>query len=133
MNRTRSIVLSIALAALATGSAGPSFAAEEAADDYPADNTGRNVRDRDDATLTPEDQSEKKTDRELSQKIRSAVVEDDSLSTKAHNVKIITVDGKVTLRGPVENERERKLVAQKAIQIAGAGKVKNQLEIAAKN
>jgi hyperosmotically inducible periplasmic protein len=133
MNLTRSIALSIAVAALAAGSAGPTFAAEEGTEDYPADNTGRNVRDRDDATLTPEDQSEKKADRELSQKIRSAVVEDDSLSLKAHNVKIITVDGRVTLRGPVANERERKVVAQKAIQIAGAGKVNNQLEVAAKN
>ena len=132
MKRTRSIALSIAVAALAAGSAGPTFAAEEGAEDYPANNTGRNVRDRDDATLTPEDQSEKKEDRELSQKIRSAVVDDDSLSMKAHNVKIITVDGRVTLRGPVENERERKLVAQKALEIAGAGKVNNQLEVVAK-
>ena len=93
-----------------------------------ADNTGRNVRDRDDRTLTSEDQSEKEADRELTQKIRQAVVEDDSLSTVAHNIKIITVDGVVTLRGPVKSAEERNAIGAKAVKIAGAGKVKNQLE-----
>ena len=140
MKRLSKVVLSIAAGASMAGYAVLASAAEprddadqseaKDANDYPADNTGRNVRDRDDRTLTAGDQSEKKADRELSQKIRKAVVADDSLSTSAHNIKIITVDGVVTLRGPVKSAEERKAIGAKAVKIAGAGKVKNQLETA---
>src|SRR5262245_31446096 len=68
------------------------------------DNTGRNVRDRNGDTLTPGDQSSSERDVELTRKIRQEVVGDDSLSMMAHNVKIISVDGVVTLRGPVKSE-----------------------------
>jgi osmotically-inducible protein OsmY len=128
MKRISSIALSIAVGFTAAGA----LAAGEAGD-YAPDNTGRNVRDRDDRTLTAEDQSEKESDRDLTQKIRQAVVEDDSLSMSAHNIKIITVDGVVTLRGPVESAQERNAIAAKAVKIAGAGKVKNQLETAPAN
>ena len=93
------------------------------------DNTGKNVRDRDDKTLTPFDQSESEADRTLTQRIRQAVVDDDSLSTNAKNVKIISVNGRVTLRGPVASKQEKAAVAAKAQQIAGADKVDDQLEI----
>ncbi len=63
------------------------------------DNTGRNVRDRNEATKTPGDQSENEADRTITQNIRKAITADDSLSTNAKNVKIITNDGTVTLRG----------------------------------
>lgn len=96
----------------------------------PADNTGRNVRDRSGKTLTAQDQSNSKADVELTRRIRRAIVADDSLSTKAHNVKIITTKGGVTLRGPVASEEERASVAAKAKEVAGARKVDNQLEIA---
>ena len=89
------------------------------------------MRDRDDRTLTPTDQSESPADRELSQKIRKAVVADDTLSTTAHNVKIITINGVVTLRGPVKSQRERNVIAAKAKSVAGVKKVDNKLEIAA--
>jgi len=95
------------------------------------DNTGRNVRDRSGATLTPGDQSSSEADLALTQKIRQAVVADDSLSTNAHNVKIITNNGIVTLRGPVNSAQEKANIDAKAKQIAGATKVKNELEIAA--
>lgn len=101
----------------------------EARDNAP-DDTGRNVRDRDGKTLTPMDQSSKKSDLELTRKIREEVVEDDSLSLLAHNVKIISVDGIVTLRGPVENEAERERIASLAEKTAGSGKVRNHLEVA---
>ena len=130
MNRLSSMVLSIAVGVTAAGTA--ALAANEA-DEYPPDNTGRNVSDRDDRTLTSEDQSEKKSDRELTQKIRQAMVEDDALSSDAHNIKIITVDGVVTLRGPVKSAEERNAIGAKAVKIAGAGKVKNQLEPTRKN
>src|ERR1044072_4100910 len=69
-----------------------------------ADNSGRNERDRNDATKTAGDQSESEADRTISQNIRKAVTSDDSVSTNGKNVKIITVDGVVTLRGPVKSE-----------------------------
>src|ERR1700738_3854393 len=73
----------------------------QANQDY--DNTGNNVRDRNSMTVTPLDQSESESDRKITQKIRQAIVADDSLSTNAKNIKIITVKGIVTLRGPVAN------------------------------
>lgn len=93
------------------------------------DNTGRNVRDRNDATLTPGDQSESEADRNLTQQIRRAVVADDALSTTAKNVKIITINGVVTLRGPVNTAQEQAAIVAKARQAAGADKVDNQLEV----
>ena len=96
----------------------------------PADNTGRNERDRDNATKTPGDQAENEADRTISQNIRQAVVADDSISTNGKNVKIITVDGTVTLRGPVKTENEKTSIGAKAQQVAGVKKVDNQLEIA---
>ena len=98
----------------------------------PADNTGRNERDAEGTTLTPGDQSSNEADVELTRRIREAVVADDSLSTNAHNVKIITINGKVTLRGPVENEAERAKIVATAQQLAGKNKVDNKLEIANK-
>lgn len=108
-----------------------SASAEQPAANTAADNTGKNVRDRSDAAVTPFDQSENEADRTLTQRIRQAVVDDDSLSTNAKNVKIISQNGAVTLRGPVKNEEERKKVVAKAQQIAGEKNVDNQLEITA--
>jgi hyperosmotically inducible periplasmic protein len=95
-----------------------------------ADNSGKNVRDRDDAMKTAGDQSENEADRTITQEIRRAVTSDDTLSTNAKNVKIITNDGTVTLRGPVKSEKEKADIANKAKQIAGVKKVDNLLEIA---
>ena len=94
------------------------------------DNSGRNVRDRDDQTKTSGDQSESEADRTISQNIRAAITADDSLSTNGKNVKIITSDGTVTLRGPVKSDQEKAEIEAKAKQIAGVKKVDNQLEIA---
>jgi len=94
-----------------------------------ADNTGRNVRDRSDATKTPTDQSENDADRAISQAIRQNIVADSSLSANAKNVKIITVDGTVTLRGPVKSEKEKAYIVAQAQQIAGVKRVDDQLEI----
>ena len=93
------------------------------------DSSGRNVRDRNDATKTAGDQSESEADRTISQNIRQAIVADDSVSTNGKNVKIITVDGMVTLRGPVKTEQEKTNIGAKAQQIAGVKRVDNQLEI----
>jgi osmotically-inducible protein OsmY len=122
------------IVALAVGLAGGVQAADRSttgqAAQYPADNSGRNVRDRQSDTLTATDQSGSPADMALSQKIRQQIVADQSLSTMAHNVKIIAVNGVVTLRGPVKTPREKQKVAAAASQIAGAGKVRNDLEIA---
>ena len=94
------------------------------------DNSGRNVRDRDDQTKTPGDQSENEADRTITQNIRQALTADDSLSTNAKNVKIITNDGTVTLRGPVKSEKEKTDIEAKAKQVAGVKRVDNQIEVA---
>jgi len=92
------------------------------------DNTGVNVRDRDHATKTPIDQNENQADIQTTADIRKRVVGTE-LSTAAHNVKIITQDGNVTLRGPVKSAEEKETIGKIATEIAGAGKVDNQLEI----
>ena len=95
-----------------------------------ADNSAKNVRDRAGSTLTPGDQSESKADLDLSQRVRQAVVADTSLSTSAHNIKIITVAGVVTLRGPVASAQEKAKVVAAAQQTAGVKQVENHLEVA---
>ena len=94
-----------------------------------AEDTGVNVRDRGDVTVTPEEQGGEEGDREITAAIRRAIVKDDSLSLNAHNVKIITRDGTVTLRGPVESTAERTKIAQLAEKTEGVTRVDNQLEI----
>jgi hyperosmotically inducible periplasmic protein len=95
-----------------------------------ADNTAKNERDRNDATKTAGDQSENEADRKITQEVRKSIVDDDKLSTNAQNVKIITNDGQVTLRGPVKTQEEKKAIESKAKQVAGVKNVENQLEIA---
>ena len=97
-----------------------------------ADNTGRNSRDRDGATQTAGDQAENETDRTISANVREAVVADNGLSMNAHNVKIITSGGTVTLRGPVKSNEEKAAIESKAKQVAGVTRVDNLLEIEAK-
>ena len=97
-----------------------------------ADNTKINKRDTSSKELTADQQGQTKEDREITQKIRRAIVTDKSLSTNAHNVKIITVDGAVTLKGPVASEGEKKNIEEKAAQIAGNNKIKSEIGIAPK-
>ena len=94
------------------------------------DNTARNQRDRGDATKTAGDQAENEVDRTITQQVRQAITSDDTLSTDAKNVKIITNDGTVTLRGPVKSEQEKTKIEAKAKQVAGVKQVENQLEVA---
>jgi osmotically-inducible protein OsmY len=109
---------------------GVDSATKQDAAQVPPDNTGRNVRDRDENAKTADQQSNSKEDVEITRQIRRAVVEDKSLSTSAHNVKIVTVDRVVTLRGPVASTKEKAAIAAKAEKIAGVQKVENQLEVA---
>jgi osmotically-inducible protein OsmY len=95
------------------------------------DNTKINERDRQKTEKTADQAKETTSDREIMQKIRKAVVDDKSLSTYGHNVKIISEHGKVTLKGPVHTDDERKNIEAKAIEVAGAGNVTNQLSVKA--
>lgn len=73
--------------------------------------------------------SQSKADRELTRQIRKAIVSDKSLSAQAHNVKVLTQDGAVTLKGQVKTDEEKKAVEDKASSVAGAGKVTSELTV----
>ncbi|MHB8970766.1 MAG: BON domain-containing protein [Pirellulaceae bacterium] len=96
----------------------------------PADraNTGINVRDSDSTTKTPLDQKENQADIATTADIRKRVV-DTEMSVNAHNVKIITQDGKVTLRGPVKTTVEKTKIEELARAVAGDTNVDNQLDV----
>jgi osmotically-inducible protein OsmY len=96
------------------------------------DNTGKNVRDRSDAALTPGDQGNSEADREITRNIRRAITKNSELSTIAKNIKIITVNGQVTLRGPVNTEQEQQAIATATQGIPGVTGLDNQLEVKAK-
>ncbi len=93
------------------------------------DNTARNVRDRDDQTLTPLDQGNSKTDVATTAQIRKEILAGKNMSVNARNVKIITRDGQVTLRGPVSNAEEKRLIGEIAERSANTRSVDNQLEV----
>ena len=97
--------------------------------DVAADNTKKNERDRNSAALTPMDQNNNQVDLKITQQIRQAVMADSSLSFTAKNVKIITQNGHVTLRGPVNTEKERGAIEAAARRVAGAVEVDNQIEV----
>src|ERR1700682_4285480 len=94
-----------------------------------ADNTKVNERDRNKAEPTADQQKENRPDREISRDIRRSIVQDKSLSTYAHNIKIISQNGLVTLKGPVRSEEEKSAIEAKAAEIVGRDKVTNQLEV----
>jgi osmotically-inducible protein OsmY len=122
----RLLMLGAGVAGLGLGAdyPGTSAIASPLAEQEP-DNTANNKQQN----TTADQQKETAADRELAQKIRQAIVDDNSLSTSAHNVKIVVRDGVVVLRGPVQSEDETKSIAAKAEQIAGTGKVKNHLTV----
>ncbi|HXI58783.1 MAG TPA: BON domain-containing protein [Polyangia bacterium] len=100
-----------------------------------ADNTATNKRDREDhggsAEKTADQQKNDKSDIELSAEIRRAVVADKTLSTNAHNVKIIVENGHVTLKGPVASSAEKATLEKKAVEVVGrGGRVTNEVQIA---
>lgn len=94
-----------------------------------ADNTRTNQRDRDDQSTLPMKQSNASSDIDLVADVRKAIVGDDSLSIKAHNVKVIANGGVVTLRGPVASAQEKARVQQLASGVQGVNRVENRLDI----
>src|SRR6202521_1407240 len=99
----------------------------------PADNTTVNQRDRNSNEPTADQQKNNLSDRDITQQIRRAIVKDKSLSTYAHNVKIITQNGQVTLKGPVRSDDEKRAVEAKAAEVAGENKVTSELDVKPKN
>lgn len=118
MRMTKIMILALALVAPAGGAL--------ASDD--ADNSKRNVADRDERSVTPGDQGSSEADIAITRKIRQVVVDRDDLSVNAKNVKIVTVAGVVTLRGPVANAKEKAEIASIAKQTTGVKRVDDQLE-----
>src|SRR6476661_2756012 len=90
-----------------------------------ADNSKVNQRDQSKSEPTADQQKENRSDRDITQQIRQSIMADKSLSTYAHNIKIITQDGQVTLKGPVQTQDEKKSIEAKATEVAGHGHVTN--------
>jgi len=118
----------IALASLAGCDQAKSKSSPTVSTATPRDNTTVNERDKSAAVKTPLDQNENQKDIDVTANIRKRVV-DTKLSVNATNVKIITQNGKVTLRGPVKTDEEKKQIEMIANDVAGAGNVESQLEI----
>ena len=141
MNKMKRLTLSIICLSLLSL---PAYAAEEkkseksaketsSSSNVAADNTDKNERDRSGDTKTSGDQSESPEDIKITAAIRRAVVADDSLTMTATNVKIITADGVVTLRGPVKTAAEKAKIGELAKKNAGKARVDNQLEVKQSN
>jgi hyperosmotically inducible protein len=126
----RTCFLSGLLMAVAAFSLGQSSAGQSGAS---PDNTGVNRADRNSDQPTADQQQKDRTDRDLTEQIRRSIIADKTLSTDAHNVKVITRGGQVTLRGPVRSESEKRAIEAKAAEVAGADKVTSDLAIKPKN
>lgn len=124
--RFKAAILSGALCALLAGSMA-GFSQQTA-----PDNSKNNQQDRNADQPAADQQRNDSADQNLTRQIRQAIVSDKSLSTYAHNVKIVTQDGQVTLRGPVRSKEEKRVIEAKAAEIAGAGKVTSELQVAPK-
>lgn len=111
------------------GSAGQISSDQSSGQSQSSDNTKTNQRDRDNSQLTADQQKENPSDRELARKVRRAIVSDKSLSTYAHNIKVIAKDGTVTLKGPVHSEQEKQAIKAKAGEAVGQDKVKNEISV----
>jgi osmotically-inducible protein OsmY len=121
------LLFAIALSAAVLTSAPPLATASQDAAPAKADNAKKNKEEN--KGVTADQQKESKSDRETTRKIRRAVVKDKSLSIRAHNVKISTTDGKVTLKGPVKTEMEKSTIEKIAEGIVGKGNITNELEV----
>jgi|SRR5271165_303099 len=93
------------------------------------DNSKMNDQDLNGDGTTAQQQKENPSDRELTQHVRQAIMQDKSLSTYAHNVKVISRNGTVTLKGPVRSEDEKRAIDAKAVEVAGREKVVDELTV----
>jgi len=110
--------------------AAPLIAVPAAVNAQAPDNTSVNQRDRDPGQATADQQKENRSDRDLTKHIRQSIMADKSLSSYAHNVKIISQNGTVTLKGPVKSADEKNSVIAKAVAVVGsADKVTDQVTV----
>jgi osmotically-inducible protein OsmY len=130
MRNITSIFCALALIAGCKQNDTASQGATTSAPGVAADNTEKNERDRSVNALTPTDQGESEADRTLTQRVRQDVMKQDDLSVNAKNVKIITQNGVVTLRGPVESAQEKSVIVRTATGVSGVQRVNDQLEVA---
>ena len=93
------------------------------------DNTKVNTRDRSQTQPTADQQKENRSDKDITRDIRRSIMQDKSLSTYAHNVKIISQNGMVTLKGPVRSEEEKSAIEAKATEVVGKDSVSSRLEV----
>lgn len=98
-----------------------------------SDNTKMNQRDRNPNEPTADQQQNNRSDRDITKQIREAIVQDKTFSTYAHNIKVITQNGQVTLKGPVRSDDEKRAIEAKAAAIAGEGKVTSELTVKPKS
>jgi osmotically-inducible protein OsmY len=133
--KTSVITVALLLGPSLFSSSGTSLLAAQSADTKPKpDNTGVNKLDRTPGEATADQQKMNTTDRDITAKIRRSIMADKSLSTYAHNVKIISQDGTVTLKGPVRSDDEVASIVSKATDITGsADKVINQMSVKPKS
>ena len=110
-----------------------SLAAIAADDKTKPDNAATNERDRSGETKTSGDQSNSSADLKITQAIRQALMKNSELSTTAKNIKIITDNGQVTLRGPVKNAQQKAKIGQLARSAAGGAKIDDQLDVKGSN
>lgn len=127
LTKSTSLFLAMSLTVGLSASAADSQAALERSQQKAADNTSKNKRDKDLGKPTAQNQSNAKSDVELTREVRRAIMKEKGLSTNAQNVKIITKHGVMTLRGPVATAKEKDLIGKLA-KDSGATSITNQLE-----
>jgi hyperosmotically inducible periplasmic protein len=126
MMKFQRVLLAVAFSAASLGV----YAQAPDAPDPKADNTKVNKRDRATGEPTADQQKNNRTDLDLTKDIRRSIMDDKSLSTYAHNVKVISQNGTVTLKGPVKSEEEKKAVLSKAASIVGGSdKINDQMSV----
>src|SRR6266496_72830 len=130
MTTVRSCRTFLYVSLLLLGSGTMALAQDTAGQNAPAsDNTKMNQRNQ----PTADQQQNNRSDRDITQQIRKAISEDKTFSTYAHNVKVITQNGQVTLKGPVRSDEEKRAIEAKAAAIAGDGKVTSELTVKPKS
>jgi osmotically-inducible protein OsmY len=114
---------------LLLGSGALALAQEATGQQAAPDNTKVNDRDRSKDEPTADQQKNNRSDRDITQQVRQSIMKDKSLSTYAHNVKVITQDGQVTLKGPVRSDNEKRTIEAEATEVAGENKVTSELSV----
>ena len=129
-----SLILLCGMAALSPAQQAPASSSSADTSATAPDNTKVNKRDRDKSQPTADQQKENHSDRELARNIRRSLVKDKSLSSYAHNIKVVAQNGTVTLKGPVRSAEEKQAIETKAAEVAGgADKINSQIEVASKS